>query len=185
MKLAWFVPAVSLLLAVPPALCQGLLGVGRDSRVGRSHGRWGVSALRPVESLTERRSAGRHAPWLRSQGHWAVGTPFRDRAFDRMNREAGYFRQHPGFYSWTFPAFGTLCADDGGFVEQWSKQVAGRPLVLETLRESLLLKEGMSPAEVMVRIGSPSSRQVWQSQEIWRYPAYSLVFEDARLKELR
>lgn len=124
---------------------------------------------------------------------------FAGRFFGSGRRFAGPgpFRFHAGpggapFFFDPGYSYGTVYVgpDRGGwdwFVEEWGDQYPRLPEedASGSLSESLLLKEGMSPEEVMRVLGSPVQRIEMADRQVWRYSGYSLLFEGGALKEIR
>jgi hypothetical protein len=55
----------------------------------------------------------------------------------------------------------------------------------DALSDSVLLSEGMDQEEVMLLLGSPLQSVKMGEREVWKYSAFSLLFEFGTLKEIR
>lgn len=74
------------------------------------------------------------------------------------------------------------------FVRAWGGE-SPRPLAdtsgFGNLSDSLLLSEGMTPDEVVARIGAPTERRLEGEREVWKYSSFWLLFENGRLSGIR
>jgi hypothetical protein len=171
---------VLLVMLAEPAFSQILFPAGRTGRGGLSNRPTGFSFFAP-----------RHLPglpgWVR--GNLFFGSPafsrpgpfFHNRGF---HRPGSFLAGPPWLYFQTTENWGQF---DGAstFVNQWEHQDPISRAAHDSLSQSMLLKPGMAPDEVMQLLGSPLSRDRFEQREIWRYSGYSLIFEAQRLKGLR
>jgi hypothetical protein len=125
---------------------------------------------------------------------WVRGNLFfRNPAFSRPGfffHNRGFRR--PGSFLVGSPWLSFQTKEDWGqfdgaspFVSQWEHQDPISRAAHDSLSQSMLLKPGMAPDEVIQVLGSPLSRDRFEQREIWRYSGYSLIFEAQRLKGLR
>ncbi len=135
---------------------------------------WGLPFLPPHQGFARRYLTGL--------------SPFGERGFGR--------RVAPRFGGWgsKWPIFQS-CRPDwipntnpaSRFTEEWSRRAEAELPSIGSgiLKNSPLLKEDMTMENVILLIGSPSSSIQSGSQETWRYSAYSVVFDQGLLKDLR
>jgi len=100
-------------------------------------------------------------------------------------RPRGYYwgAYHPGYYanSWRMPRN----YSSAYFVSEWIDRDPVEAFEGTGLEDSILLKEGMSQEDVMGVLGSPNQRVRLNRREVWKYSAFSLLFEGGVLVELR
>lgn len=85
----------------------------------------------------------------------------------------GYWGRAPRHYSGAY------------FVSEWIDRDPVGASQGTGLEESILLREGMSQEDVMGILGSPNQRVRLKQREVWKYSAFSLLFEAGVLVELR
>jgi hypothetical protein len=88
-------------------------------------------------------------------------------------------------YTWPLPSATQLPDDTQRFVEQWSRPDPSVSAASVPFESSGFLKLDMRPEEVMPLLGSPLFRTQLEGREIWKYSAYSLYFEQAKLRGFR
>lgn len=71
------------------------------------------------------------------------------------------------------------------FVQRWKDRDPLAGSGDQVMDRSLLLSRGMTDAAVVGRLGSPIQRSRIGNRELWRYSAYSLLFEAGVLTEIR
>ncbi|MFB3903066.1 MAG: hypothetical protein ACE15E_06405 [Acidobacteriota bacterium] len=103
----------------------------------------------------------------------------------------GGFASPYGMQFFGYPGFEARPAlyNSARFVEEWKDRdpIAGSGSESQdsALQESILLREGMDEDQVVQAIGSPVQRVQLGERMVWKYSAYSLLFENGKLKEIR
>jgi len=176
-----------LMLLSLTGFCQESLADRRNVWPGRSV-RWRVPVSLSFGPITQFGGwrAGPRFSLLTTGTRWGAPLHFQGPGFADPRYRIRWSSRFLGPYSWTSLMPHNFDAEGNeSFAKQWAKRNSDEVRGANRLAESLVLREGMSQDEVMNQIGSPSSRLVRGSQEVWRYSGYSLAFEQARLKELR
>lgn len=93
---------------------------------------------------------------------------------------------HPGIFSaYRYNSPNNANYSSRNFVEQWKGRNTLAEGVPSSFAQSVLLSEGMAQEQVVRRLGSPVQRIRLGEREVWKYSAYSLLFEAGLLKEIR
>ena len=165
------------------------IGFGFGNRFGRpfghgfGFGRFGGFPRFGFAAFTNPFTFGFHQPFFH---------PF---VFPSGLRFSGGLADPDGFHFFAGPASGgfafgrqwnSFSDPNGGwsYVERWKDQQP-QPASGGSLADSLLLREGMDPEDVMKALGSPLKKIELGRREVWQYSGYSLLFEGGGLKEIR
>jgi hypothetical protein len=168
-----------LVMLAEPAFSQILFSASRTGPGGLWNSPSGSRFFAPRQLLPGPPGWVRGNLFFRNPAFSRPGPFFHNRGF----RRPGSFLVGPSWFKttenwWQF---------DGAspFVNQWEQQDPINRAAHDSLSQSMLLKPGMPPDDVMQVLGSPLSRYRSETREIWRYSGYSLIFEAQRLKGLR
>jgi len=74
--------------------------------------------------------------------------------------------------------------DSRQFIEEWKNRPPERKEA-PVSTQSILLQAGMGEEEVIKAVGIPLQKVILGERVVWRYSAYSLLFENGTLKEIR
>ncbi len=106
-----------------------------------------------------------------------VGSPFH---LDMYGPWSGY----GGWYPYAEYGPTPTLYDSQRFVEEWKNRPPERKEE-PVSTQSILLQEGMGEEEVIRAVGIPLQKVKLGERTVWRYSAYSLLFENGALKEIR
>jgi hypothetical protein len=107
-----------------------------------------------------------------------VGRPFDLNLYDSSY---GYYG---GWYPYAHYGPTPALYDSRQFIEEWKNRPPERKEE-PVSTQSILLQAGMGEEEVVRAVGIPLQKVVLGERVVWRYSAYSLLFENGTLKEIR
>ncbi len=107
-----------------------------------------------------------------------VNRPFHLNLYDPWGGYSG------GWYPYSNYGPTPALYDSRQFVEEWKNRPPERKEE-PVSTQSILLQAGMGEEEVIKAVGIPLQKVNLGERTVWRYSAYSLLFENGTLKEIR